>query len=96
MCYCEFFSYNLDINWWQNDFYYRYFAWIDLEIRGRAKVALLEKRDEAGDLKADMKRWFDIVRRYNRENFCLKEHVAELKRENRFIKRNKGFKERGF
>lgn len=54
-------------------------GWVDIKIKGKAKAALLEKRDEARDLKARMERFSGIIRRYIGESSDLKEHVSKLK-----------------
>ena len=59
-----------------------------MKIKDRAKAALLEKRDEARDLEAKVKRLSGIIEKYKRENSCLKEHVSKLKRsDNRSVGR---------
>ena len=65
----------MDINWWHNNSYYWYFAWIDPEIKGRAKIALFEKRDEAGYLKANVRKLYAIIAIYRGESSSLKEYV---------------------
>lgn len=65
----------------QSNSNYGCFEWINLKIKGRAKVVLHEKRDKIKNLKAQLRRLSAIIGRYREESSSLKEYLFKLKGE---------------